>query len=78
MELAAWSTGFVLENVRLKVEAFDYLQLPFVITEGCIGRLEVQARSCSKPALFQGSCPGTCRCPLHGDTSKLTAAFCDR
>lgn len=44
MWLAAWSTGFVLENVRLKVEAFDYLQLPFVFTEGCIGRLEVQAR----------------------------------
>ena len=43
--LVAWSTGFVLENVRLKVEAFDYLQLPFVFTEGCIGRLEVQART---------------------------------
>ena len=40
----AWSTGFVLENVRLKVEAFEYLQLPFDITEGCIGRVEVQAR----------------------------------
>ena len=35
----------MLENVRLKVEAFDYLQLPFVFTEGCIGRLEVQART---------------------------------
>ena len=43
--LAAWSTGFVLENVRLKVEAFEYLQLPFVFTEGCIGRLEVQVRT---------------------------------
>ena len=31
-----------LENVRLKVEAFDYLQLPINITEGCIGRLVVQ------------------------------------
>ena len=33
-----------LENVRLKVEAFEYLQLPITITEGCIGRLVVQAR----------------------------------
>ena len=31
----AWS----LKDVRLKVEAFDYLQLPINITEGCIGRL---------------------------------------
>ena len=35
----------MLENVRLKVEAFDYLQLPFVFTAGCIGRLEVQVRT---------------------------------
>ena len=40
--LLGWSTGLVLENVRLKVEAFEYLQLPFNIKEGCIGRLEVQ------------------------------------
>lgn len=31
-----------LEDVRLKVEAFEYLQLPLNITEGCIGRLVVQ------------------------------------
>ena len=53
---AAWSTGFVLENVRLKVEAFDYLQLPFVFTEGCIGRLEVQARThCISPIVHAWS-----------------------
>ena len=33
-----------LENVRLKVEAFEYLQLPINITEGCIGRLVVQVQ----------------------------------
>lgn len=33
----------MLENVRLKVEAFDYLQLPFDIKEGVVGRIEVQA-----------------------------------
>ena len=39
---AGWSTGLTLENVRLKVEAFEYLQLPFNITEGRIGRLILQ------------------------------------
>ena len=39
---AAWSTGLVLENLRLKVEAFEYLQLPFAIQEGTLGRLEIQ------------------------------------
>ncbi len=32
----------MLENVRVKVEAFEYLQLPFNVREGCIGRLEIQ------------------------------------
>ena len=39
---AVWSTGFVLENVTLKLESFEYLQLPFAISEGCIGQLKVQ------------------------------------
>lgn len=34
----------VLENAQLRVEAFDYLQLPFVIKEGSIGRLRLQVR----------------------------------
>eukprot|EP00884_Botryococcus_braunii_P001070 jgi/Botrbrau1/10964/Bobra.0383s0018.1 len=38
----AWSTGFVLENVQIKVDAFDYLLLPVDVRQGCIGRLEVQ------------------------------------
>jgi hypothetical protein len=40
----AWSTGFILENVQIKVEAFEYLQLPLEVSYGCIGRLEVQVR----------------------------------
>ena len=32
----------MLDNVRLKVDAFDYLQLPFDIKEGIVGRIEVQ------------------------------------
>lgn len=39
---AAWSTGFVLENVQIKVDAFDYLLLPVDVSQGCVGRLEVQ------------------------------------
>ena len=34
----------VLENVRLRVEAFDYLQLPFDIQEGSIQELQLQVR----------------------------------
>jgi hypothetical protein len=40
----AWRTGFILENVQIKVEAFEYLQLPVEVSYGCIGRLEVQVR----------------------------------
>lgn len=35
----------ILENVQLRVDAFDYLQLPFVVKEGCIGGLKLQVRS---------------------------------
>lgn len=42
---SGWSTSLVLENVRLKVEAFEYLQLPFNLREGCIGRLEIQVNT---------------------------------
>lgn len=38
----------MLENAQLRVEAFDYLQLPFVIKEGSIGRLRLQV--CMFPA----------------------------
>jgi hypothetical protein len=32
----------VLENVQLRVEAFEYLQLPIAIKRGRIGRLKLQ------------------------------------
>lgn len=32
----------ILENVRLRADAFEYLQLPFAVKEGCIGRLQLQ------------------------------------
>lgn len=31
-----------MENVKVRTEAFDYLQLPFTIDEGSIGRLQIQ------------------------------------
>lgn len=34
-----------MEQVQLRVEAFEYLQLPFVIKEGSVGRLKLQVRS---------------------------------
>ena len=52
-----------LENVRLKVEAFDYLQLPINITEGCIGRLVVQV-ICSSSSPTQGMFALLPACPL--------------
>jgi hypothetical protein len=32
----------VLQNVRLRVEAFDYLQLPVAVKHGSIGKLKLQ------------------------------------
>lgn len=32
----------MLENLKLKTEAFDYLQLPCAIREGTLARLDVQ------------------------------------
>lgn len=44
---AAWKSGVTLQNVKLKVEAFDYLQLPIDVREGVVGRLQVQVQCCS-------------------------------
>lgn len=53
---AAWSTGLVLENLKLKTEAFDYLQLPFAINEGSLARLDVQVL-CEQLSAILGECP---------------------
>jgi hypothetical protein len=44
-----------LEDVQLRVEAFEYLQLPFVIKEGSVGRLKLQVHIhsyCSECTVF--------------------------
>ncbi|CAN6484627.1 unnamed protein product [Victoria cruziana] len=38
-KIALWKGEVVLENVELILEAFDYLQLPFAIKKGRIGRM---------------------------------------
>ncbi|KAJ7542559.1 hypothetical protein O6H91_09G000500 [Diphasiastrum complanatum] len=40
--IGLWSGYVLLENVELRVEAFDYLQLPFAIKHGSIGKLRFQ------------------------------------
>ena len=49
----------MLHNVRIKVEAFDALDLPFDIMEGTIGRLAVQASAgiCSSDPLVHSHRP---------------------
>ncbi len=47
----AWKTGLTLEDVKLKVEAFDYLQLPFAVKEGVAGKLQIQVHG-------RGASPG--------------------
>ena len=60
----------MLHNVRIKVEAFVALDLPFDIKEGTIGRLAVQASAgtCSGDSLVHShmpSCDGHARHKRH-------------
>ncbi|KAL3675941.1 hypothetical protein R1sor_025889 [Riccia sorocarpa] len=40
--IGLWSGEAQLENVELRLEAFDYLQLPFSIKQGTVGKLKFQ------------------------------------
>ncbi|GIL46442.1 hypothetical protein Vafri_3434, partial [Volvox africanus] len=42
LRISLWSGSGVLENVRLRAEAFDYLNLPFAIHDGVVGRLRIK------------------------------------
>ena len=57
-----------MEDVQLRVEAFEYLQLPFVIKEGSVGRLKLQVRT-----------PGSCclSAVQHLSLSSLLLKPCD-
>lgn len=41
-DVSSFAPGVVIENARLREDAFDYLQLPFKVQYGCIGRLQLQ------------------------------------
>lgn len=40
--LGVWNGVAQLENVELRLEAFDYLQLPIAIRKGVVGKLKIQ------------------------------------
>lgn len=42
MSTAAWKTGLSLDNVELRTEAFEYLQLPFRLVHGRVGAVQAQ------------------------------------
>ena len=45
---AAWRTGLTLENVLLRLDAFEHLQLPVELLHGSIGRIQAQVRWCRR------------------------------
>ncbi|KAA8547313.1 hypothetical protein F0562_003823 [Nyssa sinensis] len=42
LKITLWNEEVLLENVELILEAFDYLQLPFALKQGCVGRLSIK------------------------------------
>ncbi|KAG0496668.1 hypothetical protein HPP92_001359 [Vanilla planifolia] len=42
LKIGLWNEEILLENVELMLEAFDYLQLPFALKNGQIGKLSIR------------------------------------
>ncbi|KAG2700491.1 hypothetical protein I3760_06G000100 [Carya illinoinensis] len=42
LKITLWNEEVLLENVELILEAFDYLQLPFALKQGRLGRLSIK------------------------------------
>ncbi|KAL2484980.1 Protein of unknown function (DUF1162) [Abeliophyllum distichum] len=42
LKITLWHEEVFLENVELILEAFDYLQLPFALTQGRVGKLSIK------------------------------------
>ncbi|XP_047313414.1 uncharacterized protein LOC124916706 [Impatiens glandulifera] len=42
LKITLWNEEVLLENVELILEAFDYLQLPFSLKQGFVGRLSIK------------------------------------
>ncbi|GMN48145.1 hypothetical protein TIFTF001_017311 [Ficus carica] len=42
LKITLWNEEVLLENVELTLEAFDYLQLPFALKQGRVGKLSIK------------------------------------
>ncbi|KAK9923904.1 hypothetical protein M0R45_032301 [Rubus argutus] len=42
LKITIWNEEVFLENAELSIEAFDYLQLPFALKEGRIGKISIK------------------------------------
>uniref|UniRef100_A0A1D1Z4D3 Putative vacuolar protein sorting-associated protein 13A n=1 Tax=Anthurium amnicola TaxID=1678845 RepID=A0A1D1Z4D3_9ARAE len=42
LKIGIWNEEVLLDNVQLSLEAFDYLQLPFALKQGKIGKLSIK------------------------------------
>ncbi|XP_058105019.1 intermembrane lipid transfer protein VPS13 isoform X6 [Magnolia sinica] len=42
LKIGLWNEEVLLENVELILEAFEYLQLPFALTQGRVGKLSIK------------------------------------
>ncbi|XP_071697656.1 intermembrane lipid transfer protein VPS13 [Rutidosis leptorrhynchoides] len=42
LKITLWNEEVLLENVELMLEAFDYLELPFALKQGRVGRLSIR------------------------------------
>ncbi|EXB26145.1 hypothetical protein L484_010462 [Morus notabilis] len=42
LKITLWNEEVLLENVELTLEAFDYLQLPFALKQGRVGKLSIR------------------------------------
>lgn len=53
--VSAWRTGLTLENVALRTDAFDHLQLPLKLQHGRVGRVTAQVpwRALSSPVVLE-------------------------
>ncbi|XP_019155710.1 PREDICTED: putative vacuolar protein sorting-associated protein 13F [Ipomoea nil] len=42
LKITLWNEEVLLENVKLILEAFDYLQFPFALKQGHVGKLSIR------------------------------------
>ncbi|EFJ34124.1 hypothetical protein SELMODRAFT_439148 [Selaginella moellendorffii] len=75
--IGLWSGVALLENAELRLEAFDYLQLPFAIKQGFVGKLRLQVSWKTllwEPILIALEDVHICACPRDESEWNATAA----